>query len=81
MPQPNNTTSTSKTSNSTTPTENEDFECINYKEFIDKFPENDLIWTNNHDKLAASSYLIKFWVDLNYILEDDVSSMYAVTNL
>jgi hypothetical protein len=56
----------------------DEFECINYKEFTDKFPENDLIWSV--DKPNAS-YLVKFWVDLNYVLEDNVSSIYAVTNI
>ena len=56
-----------------------EFECINYKEFADKFPENDLIWSTSSDK--PSAYLIKFWVDLNYTLEDNVSSLYAVNNM
>jgi hypothetical protein len=71
---------------------------INYKEFADKFPENDLLWsvTTNNEKPSSSSssssssaplsvnsagYLIKFWVDLNYSLEEGVNSVYAVTNM
>ncbi len=78
----------------------EEFESINYKEFADKFPENDLLWsisngfdpastiekTNNNNTnskmfSSSSAYLIKFWVDLNYTIEEGISSMYAVTNL
>jgi len=67
----------------------EEFELINYKEFADKFPENDLLWSissslnsGGADKPCTSAaYLVKFWVDLNYTLEEGVSSMYAVTNL
>ena len=56
---------------------------INYKEFADKFPENDLLWSTNTitEKCPCSSYLIKFWVDLNYMLEEGVSSLYAVNNV
>jgi len=66
---------------------------INYKEFADKFPENDLLWSIsngiNETKTTSSpvtgsnstTYLIKFWVDLNYTLEENVSSLYAVTNM
>ncbi len=74
---------------------------INYKEFADKFPENDLLWSlaNNNEKPSSSTssssssssssstpsqsaaYLIKFWVDLNYSLEEGISSIYAVTNM
>lgn len=75
----------------------DDFELINYKEFADKFPENDLLWSisngpNNIDPktqtlpvagaaVNSAAYLIKFWVDLNYTLEENVSSLYAVTNI
>jgi hypothetical protein len=56
--------------------------CINYEEFADKFPENDLIWSHKQD-MPSASYLVKFWVDLNFVLDDigTVSSMYAVTNM
>lgn len=67
----------------------EDLECINYKEFADKFPENDLHYSvhssNNYPALAQANvtctYLVKFWVDLNYVMEEGVSALYAVTNL
>jgi len=61
----------------------DDFENINYKEFADKFPENDLLWATNtvSETCGCSSYLIKFWVDLNYMLEEGVNSLYAVTNI
>lgn len=60
----------------------EEFEHINYKEFADKFPENDLMWSiQNQDKSICTSYLIKYWIDLNYILEEGVNSLYAVTNM
>jgi hypothetical protein len=45
------------------------------KEFVDKFPEDDLV----ADKRV--SYLIKFWVDLNYSVQDGISALYAVNNM
>ncbi|CAF0852444.1 unnamed protein product [Brachionus calyciflorus] len=62
---------------------NEEFESINYKEFGDKFPESDLMWSlQNQEKTSiCSSYLVKYWVDLNYIIEEGVSAIYAVTNI
>jgi hypothetical protein len=59
----------------------EEFECINYKEFADKFPENDLLYSVNQEVGGGTAYLAKFWVDLNYIMEEGVSSLYAVTNM
>jgi hypothetical protein len=59
----------------------DEFECINYKEFADKFPQNDLLFSVNQDKVACASYLVKFWVDLNYVMEEGVSCLYAVTNM
>lgn len=68
----------------------EDFELIHYKDVSDKFPESDLLWSLSNDQglankpttpQASATYLIKFWVDLNYSLEENVSSLYAVTNM
>lgn len=69
----------------------DEFENINYIEFADKFPENDLLWSLanvSNDKASTSptssnsaAYLIKFWVDLNYTLEENINAMYAVTNI
>ena len=74
------------------------FKTIDYLEFADKFPENDLLWSTNASisgdmkmlakagapaRLAkqSSAYLVKFWVDLNYSLEEGIGSLYAVTNM
>lgn len=69
----------------------EDFELIHYKDVSDKFPESDLLWSLSNDQglankpttqpQASATYLLKFWVDLNYSLEENVSSLYAVTNM
>jgi hypothetical protein len=77
------------TSNGIKLADTEEFECINYKEFADKFPENDLMWstsTSNEKSastscVSSSSYLVKFWVDLNYTLEENLNALYAVTNM
>lgn len=53
----------------------DEFECINMKEFVDKFPEDDLV----ADKRV--SYLVKFWVDLNYNVQDSINALYAVNNI
>jgi len=66
---------------------------INYKEFADKFPENDLLLSLSNglnecmtvsspvNASNSTTYLIKFWVDLNYTFEENLSSLYAVTNM
>ena len=60
----------------------EEFECINYKEFADKFPENDLFYSvSQQEEIISTAYLVKFWVDLNYAMEEGVSALYAVTNM
>ncbi|RNA08404.1 transcriptional enhancer factor TEF-1 isoform X1 [Brachionus plicatilis] len=61
----------------------DDFEGISHKEFVDKFPESDLLSSiQSQDKTSiCSSYLVKYWVDLNYIMEEGVNALYAVTNI
>jgi transcriptional enhancer factor len=86
------TGTTTSTTTTNTPSTAQSFETINYKEFADKFPESDfhLLLNNkpinkngdyNNNSALNSFYLVKFWVDLSYNLEENASSVYAVTNI